>query len=322
MPVWVLGVLLCSVGLVHAPRARLSLRFITGRCCKDQKNDQNKSHEQGHLGTNSTLRSPLLAKTGACVGVGSRDVMTSATASVGASVGVNSVQHLDGPSALAIPRPTEVSVRLLCEDGESDQSSRTLRGQSKCIGCIMAVATGVFSSTQNLLINVAKKYERDKLNCNKDFTHPAVCLEWKERFNPNGSWIMSFAIGTLLITLLFFLGLVIFTFCTSGSGNSASGRHCDSIRSAMPKMHWSIMKGPGFLSGLLWSISNYFIIMGVVAGGNSIEMAQINSCMLLTSGCWGIFYYREIEGVANIALWFFFAFATLGFIALLEVDRG
>ena len=48
----------------------------------------------------------------------------------------------------------------------------------------------------------------------------------------------------------------------------------------------------GSIAGLCWSIANFFGTLAVTRGGQAITMAQMQSVQLITSGAWGILWYR------------------------------
>lgn len=96
------------------------------------------------------------------------------------------------------------------------------------MGYIFAVMTGVLSALQFLTINLAKEYERNRNGCDKNFSAPPVCLEWKERFNPMGSWLVSFAVGSVLMTAVSYVILI---------------GHSWAKEQYPPPLNWPVMKG-------------------------------------------------------------------------------
>ena len=46
------------------------------------------------------------------------------------------------------------------------------------------------------------------------------------------------------------------------------------------------------MSSTCWCLGNFFNTAAVLEGGNAIAMPQTLACQLITSGAWGIVYYR------------------------------
>ena len=57
---------------------------------------------------------------------------------------------------------------------------------------------------------------------------------------------------------------------------------------------------PGAGAGIFWSVANLFGTLAVLRGGNALAVAQINAASLISSGLWGLLYYREIRGRAAL----------------------
>ena len=56
-------------------------------------------------------------------------------------------------------------------------------------------------------------------------------------------------------------------------------------------------------------------------GGSAIVMAQMQATQLVTSGLWGLLYYREIRGRA-MYIWIGFALWTILAVVLLGMEKG
>jgi hypothetical protein len=57
------------------------------------------------------------------------------------------------------------------------------------------------------------------------------------------------------------------------------------------------------------------------SGGDAVVMTQMMSMQLVTSGLWGIFYYKEIQGIEAL-VWSGFAVWTVVFMALLGGEKA
>lgn len=58
-----------------------------------------------------------------------------------------------------------------------------------------------------------------------------------------------------------------------------------------PELHWRVMAVPGSISGLLWSIGNYFSIYAVLELGEGLGYGCVQGAIIV-SGLWGILYYK------------------------------
>ena len=111
------------------------------------------------------------------------------------------------------------------------------------LGLLAALGTGVMSATQYGAVTAGKKAEVDSLGCSlTNSSNP--CPDYvKEQFNPTGSWMVSFGIGTAGTTLVYVLLLLL---------------HQKFKGEPMPSFEFHVMKGPGSMAGLCWCIANFF----------------------------------------------------------------
>ena len=155
------------------------------------------------------------------------------------------------------------------------------------------------------MVQLAKAAEEHRHHCG---AHPSdTCPTLEESFDNFGSWMASFGIGALGITLVF-LGAV------------ALRHHCRTGR-RLP-LHWATLRTAGVAAGMCWSVGNFLITAAVVMHGNAVVMAQVGSAMLITSGLLGIFYYGEVGTAAVRAVWCASAVWTLAAMVLLGPGAG
>ena len=79
---------------------------------------------------------------------------------------------------------------------------------------------------------------------------------------------------------------------------------------------------PGSIAGLLWVIGNLGGELSVLIGGNAVEVPAMTAIQLITSGAWGIVYYKEVQGRCEIAIWVLAALWTLAMVLLLGMERS
>ena len=89
-----------------------------------------------------------------------------------------------------------------------------------------------------------------------------------------------------------------------------------------PRFHFDALKGPGIKAGLLWVLGNFFTTLAVVRGGNAVVLAQTLSTMIITSGLWGLMYYREgDQSPLRKCVWFASAIFTIASMVLLGREK-
>ena len=118
--------------------------------------------------------------------------------------------------------------------------------------------------------------------------------------------MVSFGLGAALVTTAFLALLVALRWLT------------DRPR---PRVHWRVMRAPGSIAGLCWAVANFFGTAAASRSGNAIVMAQMLVIQLVTSGLWGILYYRELRGRA-VWVWGACAVWTIAAMVLLGMEKG
>ena len=77
---------------------------------------------------------------------------------------------------------------------------------------------------------------------------------------------------------------------------------------------------PGGISGLLWSIGNYFSLISVLYLGEGVGYPLVQTSILV-SGLWGIFYFKEVQGYEQISKWLMSSLLTIFGILLLSYEH-
>jgi hypothetical protein len=76
---------------------------------------------------------------------------------------------------------------------------------------------------------------------------------------------------------------------------------------------------PGVGAGLFWCGGNLLSTLAVERGGNAVTVATYQAANLITSGAWGLLWYREFRGRAA-AGWAVAAAFTLVMVLLLALE--
>lgn len=99
-------------------------------------------------------------------------------------------------------------------------------------------------------------------------------------------FVISFGIGAPIVNLALWLLRYFYNVYRYKSMSKAYSR--------LPSFHFDVMWKPGGLSGLLWSIGNFFSLTSVKYLGQGIGYPVVQS-QLLVSGLWGIFLFKEVQ---------------------------
>merc|ERR1712113_530312 len=116
----------------------------------------------------------------------------------------------------------------------------------------------------------------------------------------------SFGIGAGLITPLY-LGLF------------AGSEKCQGKE--MPPMHFRTLRILGSMAGWFWVGGNVFQSAAVGRGGSSTMGPANQAFQLITSGAWGLCYYREVKDPKRIMCWLVAATWTVTFVILLGKEK-
>ena len=81
------------------------------------------------------------------------------------------------------------------------------------------------------------------------------------------------------------------------------------------------MLGPGSGAGIFWTVANVCATLAVLRGGQATTIATINCFSLITSGLWGLLWYRELKGRPAVA-WAVAAAFTAAMSVLLSMEKG
>ena len=81
------------------------------------------------------------------------------------------------------------------------------------------------------------------------------------------------------------------------------------------------MLGPGSGAGIFWTVANVCATLAVLRAGQATTIATINCFSLITSGLWGLLWYRELKGRPAVA-WAVAAAFTAAMSVLLSMEKG
>ncbi|CAK9003144.1 unnamed protein product [Durusdinium trenchii] len=189
--------------------------------------------------------------------------------------------------------------------------SGTAASRQASVGLLLAVLAGGFSAVQYGAVNLGRRSAMRAIGCDED---PSTCPdEFIEEFNNFGSWMASFGIGAMLVTMLTMAGAY-------GKYALCERDDLDKQPSKAPKLHLRTLLLPGTAAGLLWCSGNFFQTAAVVRGGNAVMLPANQAIQLVTSGAFGLLYYREVPNLRSAICWCFLALWTLAFILLLSQE--
>jgi hypothetical protein len=174
-------------------------------------------------------------------------------------------------------------------------------------GILCAFLAGVFSALQFAVITIGKKVESQRSgdpDCESDYSK---CPDWfKNQFDCFGSYMVTFGIGAGSVTALY-LGLFV------GAQRAASR--------PLPESHFDVLKILGSVAGCCWVGGNVFQSAAVSRGGSSVIGPANQAIQLITSGAWGLLYYREVKAPLRILCWVLSAAWTVIFVILLGREK-
>jgi Transmembrane family, TMEM144 of transporters len=127
-------------------------------------------------------------------------------------------------------------------------------------------------------------------------------------------FLISFAAGSALVNTVAWLLRYLYNVyqCRRDCCNGENRSWSEAYR-ALPSLHWRVMWQPGGLSGLLWSIGNFFNLLSVHTLGQGVGYPLVQSS-LLVSGLWG---FQEVQGRGRISKWILSSLITLCGIVML-----
>lgn len=174
-------------------------------------------------------------------------------------------------------------------------------------GIFFAFLAGVFSALMFAVITIGKKVESERSgdpDCESDYSR---CPEWfKNQFDCFGSYMVTFGIGAGSVTALY-LGLF-------AGAEKAAGRQ-------PPESHFGVLKVLGSVAGCCWVVGNVFQSAAVSRGGSTVFGPANQALQLITSGAWGLLYYREVKAPVRILCWVLSAAWTVVFVVLLGREK-
>lgn len=204
---------------------------------------------------------------------------------------------------VALPRWVAAScsrARLLPADGSLAETLLPPASSAASLatpwwGYLLAVGAGTFSAVQYGLVTMGK-VEAGKVPSAYD----------KQALDPLGSWTATFGLSALLINVLLMLGL---------SGCAAA------LGTPLPDLKLPVVWREASAAGLCYTLSVLLTTTAVNLGGNAVVLAQRNAASLVTSGAWGLLWYREWSGLPALA-WCAAAAVTIASVILLGFEKG
>jgi Transmembrane family, TMEM144 of transporters len=125
-------------------------------------------------------------------------------------------------------------------------------------------------------------------------------------------YLLSFAIGAAIVNAALWL----LRYLYHALHHQSWKRGYDTL----PSFHFRVMWRPGGLSGLLWSIGNFFSLISVFYLGEGVGYPLVQTSILV-AGLWGIFYFKEVQGTESVLKWLLSAILTVFGILLLSYEH-
>lgn len=186
---------------------------------------------------------------------------------------------------------------------QQDDNESTITKADLLIGLLCAFSAGCFSALQFAVITIGKRVEAGRLGVTTCNDSPLCTNE----FDSFGSYMTSFGIGAGLLTPLY-LSMYVAT-------EKYQGRD-------LPPSHFHTLKILGSLAGWCWVAGNVFQSAAVNRGGSSVMGPANQAIQLITSGAWGLLFYREVKDPKRILCWVISAAWTVAFVILLGNEKA
>ena len=253
---------------------------------------------QGRMLTSPTLcpRSPL------ATGLASDDERPSADEASGSS---------DEQQQRELVKSRRLLGRLGGGGVDSERMLRTV------VGYVAAAISGVFSSLQYGVVEYGRRQVEGAsppgpppsphLNLPAPPDAPPRPAGPDERFDALGSWLAAFGVSAVACTLFCYVLVAVY--------EASNGRP------SPPSLHPRVMLFAGSGAGIFWSLANICGVLAVLRGGQAVTIAQINAASLISSGLWGLLYYREIRGPPAVQ-WVLAAAFTAAMTVMLGFEKA
>lgn len=171
------------------------------------------------------------------------------------------------------------------------------------VGLLAALMAGCFSALQFAVITIGKKQEDP---CPETHTCPEY-KHFQEEFDSFGSYMTSFGIGAGIMTS-FYLSIY------------AGTEKCQGKE--LPQSHFQTLRILGSIAGWCWVGGNCFQSAAVNRGGSSVMGPANQAIQLITSGAWGLLWYREVKDPKRIVCWLLSCAWTIVFVILLGQEKA
>ena len=208
-----------------------------------------------------------------------------------------------GMAALALlPEWVRSKTAKVASDGTGERSEPLLGVRPQPLplaGYTLAIVAGALSAMQYGIVTVGKKEVPLQMG-------GSAALAYKEALDPLGSWTLTFGATACVVNACWLAGL---------------SAHATATAAPLPALKLREVWAPASLAGVCYALSVIVTTLAVEKGGNALVPAQRNAVSLITSGAWGLVYYREVAGKAAVA-WVGAAALTMASVVLLGLEKG
>jgi hypothetical protein len=202
-------------------------------------------------------------------------------------------------SAAAAPRGARTSAMVKLSQQLRQQKQK--QQSSPLSGVIASVLAGVASASRWGAVELGKRREK---RIAEAIGTPEALARYEEMFASLGSWALSFGLGAAVVTGLCFAAV------TMLRGKEGA-----------PPLHLRALFAPASLASICWVMGSLFGTTAVELSGDIVAVPTMTTSALVTSGAFGLLYYKEMNSKWHGLVWCAAAAWTVASMLLLRGER-
>ena len=201
--------------------------------------------------------------------------------------------------AAAAPRGARTSAMVKLSQQLRQQKQK--QQSSPLSGVIASVLAGVASASRWGAVELGKRREK---RIAEAIGTPEALARYEEMFASLGSWALSFGLGAAVVTGLCFAAV------TMLRGKEGA-----------PPLHLRALFAPASLASICWVMGSLFGTTAVELSGDIVAVPTMTTSALVTSGAFGLLYYKEMNSKWHGLVWCAAAAWTVASMLLLRGER-